>query len=653
MAENKKKGHIIGIDLGTTNSCVAIMEGGSPKVIVSAEGARTTPSIVAYKGSERIVGIPAKRQAVTNPENTITSSKRFIGRKFAEVQSEIKTVPYKVVANSNGDAVFEIHGKIVTPEEVAAQILIKMKETAEAYLGEKVTEAVITVPAYFNDSQRQSTKDAGRIAGLDVKRIIPEPTAAALAYGLDKKHTDKKIAVFDLGGGTFDISVLEIGDGVFEVLSTNGDTHLGGDDFDNAILQWIIESFKKEHGIDLHNDKMALQRLRDAAEKAKIELSGVQSTEINQPFITMDASGPKHLSMTLTRAKLESLTHDLIERTKEPCLKALKDAGISASDIGEVILVGGMTRMPAVQEMVTKIFGREGHKGVNPDEVVAVGAAIQGGVLTGAVKDVLLLDVIPLTLGIETMGGIMTPLVERNTTIPTQKKQIFSTAADNQPAVTIRVLQGERKMANDNKEIGRFDLTDIPPAPRGMPQIEVAFDIDADGILHVSAKDNASGKQQKIRIEASSGLKEEDVKRMLRDAEEHAEEDKKRKEEVELRNEADSLAFRAAKSLDEYKDKLPKDVVDDVQIHIDALKKSLESSDIGRIRKAKEDLEKHMQHIGEAMSKASASQGAGPGPQAGAGEGHQQQQQQQSSQSGPDNIEEAEVEIIDDNEPKK
>jgi len=530
---SQKKSKIIGIDLGTTNSCVAVMEGGTPKVIPNAEGTRTTPSVVAYKGNERIVGIPAKRQAITNPENTITSSKRFIGRKYDEVISEIKTVPYKVTKNANGDAVFEVlGGKIVTPEEVGAQILIKMKETAEAYLGEKVTEAVITVPAYFNDSQRQSTKDAGRIAGLDVKRIIPEPTAAALAYGLDKEKTDKKIAVFDLGGGTFDISILEIGDGVFEVLATNGDTHLGGDDFDNEILKWILESFKQETGIDLHHDKMALQRLRDAAEKAKIELSGTQSTEINQPFITMDASGPKHLSMTLTRAKLESLTHNLIERTREPCLKALQDAGLKKEDINEVILVGGMTRMPAVQEIVKAIFGKEGHKGVNPDEVVAVGAAIQGGVLTGEVKDVLLLDVTPLTLGIETMGGVMTPLVERNTTIPTQKKQIFSTAADNQPAVTIRVLQGERKMANDNREIGRFDLSDIPPAPRGIPQIEVAFDIDADGILHVSAKDISSGKEQKIRIEAQSGLREDDIQRMLKDAELHAEEDKKRKDEV-------------------------------------------------------------------------------------------------------------------------
>jgi molecular chaperone DnaK len=655
MTQDKKKSKIIGIDLGTTNSCVAVMEGGQPKVIANAEGSRTTPSVVGYKGDERVVGIPAKRQAITNAENTIYSSKRFIGRKYAEVLSELKNVPYKVIADSNGNAVFEVHGKAVTPEEVAAQILIKMKETAEAYLGEKVTEAVITVPAYFNDSQRQSTKDAGRIAGLDVKRIIPEPTAAALAYGLDKGKTDKKIAVFDLGGGTFDISILEIGDGVFEVLSTNGDTHLGGDDYDNEILKWLLETFKQEHGIDLTKDKMALQRLRDAAEKAKIELSGTLQTEINQPFITMDATGPKHLSITLTRSKLESLTHHLTERTREPCLKALKDSGLTKENIGEVILVGGMTRMPAVQEMVTSIFGKEGHKGVNPDEVVAVGAAIQGGVLSGTVKDVLLLDVTPLTLGIETMGGVMTPLVERNTTIPTQKKQTFSTAADNQPAVTIRVLQGERKMAQDNKDIGRFDLTDIPPAPRGLPQIEVAFDIDADGILHVSAKDLASNKEQKIRIEAQSGLKEEDIKKMLKDAELNAEEDKKRKEEAELYNEAEALSFRATKALNEYKDKVPKDVAEDVQSKIDAVKKALESKDSSRIQAVKQELEAHMQHIGEAMSKANASsQGTAHHESANA---HQTQEssfessadsQQHHNKKDNENIEEAEVEIIDD-----
>lgn len=654
MAE-KKKGKIIGIDLGTTNSCVAVMEGGQPKVIASSEGSRTTPSVVAFKGNERIVGIPAKRQAVTNPENTIVSAKRFIGRKSDEVASEVTLVPYKVVKNPNGDAVFEVQGKQLSPEEISAQILIKMKETAEAYLGEKVTEAVITVPAYFNDSQRQSTKDAGRIAGLDVKRIIPEPTAAALAYGLDKEKTEKKIAVFDLGGGTFDISILEIGDGVFEVLSTNGDTHLGGDDFDKSILQWLLEEFKKEHGIDLTRDKMALQRLRDAAEKAKIELSGTQSTEINQPFITMDATGPKHLAITLTRAKLESLTHDLIERTREPCLKAMKDAGVTPDDIGEVILVGGMTRMPAVQEIVKSIFKKEPHKGVNPDEVVAVGAAIQGGVLAGEVKDILLLDVIPLTLGIETLGGVMTPLVERNTTIPTQKKQVFSTAADNQPAVTIVVLQGERKMAKDNKEIGRFDLTDIPPAPRGTPQIEVSFDIDADGILHVSAKDMASGKEQKIRIEATSGLSESDIKKAIRDAEEHSEEDRKRREEVEVRNDADTLAFRAKKALDEYKDKVPADVVSDVQSKIDAVKKALEGQNIDAIKKAKQELETHMQHIGESMAKASkGSEAQASAGHAGGGHGPSGSSSGSSKSSGDDAevIEDAEVEILDDNEKK-
>jgi len=644
MAQQKKKSKIIGIDLGTTNSCVAIMEGGQAKVIVSAEGARTTPSVVAFKGDERLVGIPAKRQAVTNPEKTISSSKRFIGRKYNEVQSEIKNVPYKVVPGKNGEACFEVDGKIYTPEEIGAQILIKMKQTAEAYLGEEITEAVITCPAYFNDSQRQSTKDAGRIAGLDVKRIIPEPTAAALAYGLDK-GVDKKVAVYDLGGGTFDISILEIGEGVFEVLATNGDTHLGGDDFDHAIIEWLIDEFKKENGIDLSHDKMALQRLRDAAEKAKIELSGTQSTEINQPFITMDASGPKHLSITLTRAKLESLTHNLIERSREPCLKALKDAGLKAEDIGEVILVGGMTRMPAVQEIVKEIFKREPHKGVNPDEVVAIGAAIQGGVLTGDVKDVLLLDVIPLTLGIETMGGVLTPLVERNTTIPTQKKQVFSTASDNQPAVTIVVLQGERPMARDNKEIGRFDLTDIPPAPRGMPQIEVAFDIDADGILHVSAKDLSSGKEQKIRIEAQSGLKEDDIQRMVRDAEEHKEEDRKRKEEVEIRNEADTTMFRASKALADYKDKIPEQVTSDIQSKIDQVKKALESSQIDRIKSATQELNTAMQKIGESMQKGGAQQQAEPGTgQAGSG--------QQAGEKKTDDIEEADVEIIDDENKK-
>ncbi len=631
MASAKKR--IIGIDLGTTNSCVAIMEGGSTIVIANAEGARTTPSVISYKNGERLVGVPAKRQAVTNPDKTLYSSKRFIGRKFSEIESEISNVPYKVTKNANGDAVFEIDGKIVSPEEAASHVLIKMKETAEAYLGEKVTEAVITVPAYFNDSQRQSTKDAGRIAGLDVKRIIPEPTAAALAYGLDKLKTDKKVVVYDLGGGTFDVSVLEIGDGVFEVLSTNGDTRLGGDDFDNIIIQWLLDEFKKENGIDLTKDKMALQRLRDAAEKAKIELSGTLSTEINQPFITMDASGPKHLAITLTRAKLESLCHDLVERTAEPCRKAMKDAGLSNADIGDVILVGGMTRMPAVQQKVKDLFGREPHKGVNPDEAVAIGAAIQGGIFAGDVKDVLLLDVVPLTLGIETLGGVMTPLIERNTTIPSQKKQVFSTAADNQPAVTIVVLQGERPMARDNKEIGRFDLTDIPPSPRGMPQIEVAFDVDADGILHVSAKDKQSGKEQKIKIEAKSGLTDAEIKKKVQEAELHAAEDKTKKESVEVRNEADASMFRAQKSLQEYKDKIPANVASDIQSRIDDVKKALEGEDVALIKAKSAELQTQMQKIGEELSKAgNASQQAAPGPQA----------------SSEPHVEEAEVEVVDD-----
>lgn len=652
MAEHKQKGKIIGIDLGTTNSCVAVMEGGQAKVIASAEGTRTTPSVVAYKGNERLVGVPAKRQAITNPERTINSSKRFIGRKYNEVSSEIKTVPFKVTANDKGDVVFDVDAKHLTPEEIAAAILIKMKETAEAYLGETVTEAVITVPAYFNDSQRASTRDAGRIAGLDVKRIIPEPTAAALAYGLDKGG-DKKVAVFDLGGGTFDISILEIGEGVFEVLATNGDTHLGGDDFDNAIIHWMLDEFKKEQGIDLSKDKMALQRLRDAAEKAKIELSGVQSTEINQPFITMDATGPKHLALTLSRSTLEALTANLINRTKEPCLKALKDSGLSPEQIDEVLLVGGMTRMPAVQEMVKSIFKKEPNKSVNPDEVVAVGAAIQGGVLAGDVKDVLLLDVIPLTLGIETLGGVMTPLVERNTTIPTQKKQVFSTASDNQPAVTIVVLQGERPMARDNREIGRFDLTDIPPAPRGMPQIEVAFDIDANGILHVSAKDISSGKEQKIRIEAQSGLRDDEIQRMVKDAELHKEEDRKKKEEIEVKNEADALAFRAEKALKDYKDKIPADVAASIQSKVDGVREALKGSDLTKIKAAKDALNEEMQKIGASMQGSPGDQPPpGAGPSAADMRGRVKPGGPQKANKDENNIEEAEVEVIEDEEKK-
>ncbi|SFW02143.1 molecular chaperone DnaK [Chlamydia abortus] len=655
MSEQKKSSKIIGIDLGTTNSCVSVMEGGQAKVIVSSEGTRTTPSIVAFKGNETLVGIPAKRQAVTNPAKTLASTKRFIGRKYSEVESEIKTVPYQVASGSNGDVVFPIDGKQFTPEEIGAQVLIKMKETAEAYLGEPVTEAVITVPAYFNDSQRASTKDAGRIAGLDVKRIIPEPTAAALAYGIDKAG-DKKIAVFDLGGGTFDISILEIGDGVFEVLSTNGDTHLGGDDFDEVIIKWMIEEFQKQEGIDLSKDNMALQRLKDAAEKAKIELSGMSSTEINQPFITMDANGPKHLTLTLTRAHFEKLASNLIERTKAPCQKALADAKLSASDIDDVLLVGGMSRMPAVQEVVKSIFGKEPNKGVNPDEVVAIGAAIQGGVLGGEVKDVLLLDVIPLSLGIETLGGVMTPLVERNTTIPTQKKQIFSTAADNQPAVTIVVLQGERPMAKDNKEIGRFDLTDIPPAPRGHPQIEVTFDIDANGILHVSAKDAASGREQKIRIEASSGLKEDEIQRMINDAEKNKEEDKKRREASDVRNEADSMIFRAEKAISDYKENIPESLTKEIEEHIEKVRSALkEDAPTEKIKEASDELSRHMQKIGEAMQSQSASAAAnaqdGPNINTEDLKKHSFSTKpptgNSSSSANNENIEEADVEIVD------
>ena len=613
-------GKVIGIDLGTTNSCVAVMSGGDPVVIANAEGARTTPSVVAItdKG-ERLVGQIAKRQAITNPENTIFSVKRLMGRKFhsKQVQEALKRLPYKVVEADNGDAHVELRGKRYSPPEISAMILQKMRQTAEDYLGEKVTEAVVTVPAYFDDSQRQATKDAGQIAGLNVLRIINEPTAASLAYGLDKKK-DERISVYDLGGGTFDVSVLEIGEGVFEVKSTNGDTYLGGDDFDLRVMDWLVDEFRKDQGIDLRKDRMALQRLKESAERAKIELSSAQETEINLPFITADASGPKHMVIKLTRSRLEQLVDDLIQRTVEPCRKALGDAGVSGRDINEVVLVGGMTRMPKVIQVVKDFFGKEPHRGVNPDEVVAIGAAIQGGVLKGDVKDVLLLDVTPLSLGIETLGGVFTKLIERNTTVPTKKSQVFSTAADNQTAVTIRVFQGEREMANDNKLLGQFDLVGIPSAPRGMPQIEVTFDIDANGIVHVSAKDLATQKEQSIKITASSGLSKDEVEKLVRDAQTHTEEDKKRRKAAEAKNQADTLLYQTEKNLKEHGDKISAEDKTKIEEAVTALKKAMEGTDPDAIESATQSLTTASHKLAEEMyKKASASSATGAGAAAG------------------------------------
>ena len=635
---------VIGIDLGTTNSCVAVMEGGEPVVIANAEGSRTTPSMIAFTESgERLVGQQAKRQAVTNPENTLYAIKRLIGRKFdtAPVKRDIAISPFKIVKADNGDAWVEVRGQKYSPPEISAMVLQKMKKTAEDYLGETVTDAVITVPAYFDDSQRQATKDAGKIAGLNVLRIINEPTAAALAYGLDKKK-DEKIAVFDLGGGTFDISILELGEGVFEVKSTNGDTFLGGEDFDQKIIDWIADEFKKDQGIDLRGDKMALQRLKEAGEKAKCELSTSLETDINLPFITADASGPKHLTMKLTRAKLETICAELIDKLEGPCRMALKDAGLSPSDIDEVILVGGMTRMPIVQKKVQDIFGKVPNRGVNPDEVVAIGAAIQGGVLRGDVKDVLLLDVTPLSLGIETLGGVMTKLIEKNSTIPCRKSQVFSTAADNQPAVSIHVLQGEREMSTDNKTLGNFELSGIPPAPRGVPQVEVTFDIDANGIVHVSAKDLGTGKEQSIRITASSGLSKDEVEKMVRDAEAHAADDKKKRELIEAKNQGDNLVYSTEKSLKEYGDKIDAAEKQKIEEAATALKKALEGSDLDEIKKSTEHLMQASHKLAEAVYAK-----AQPGAEAG-GEANAQEPESASAAKGEKVVDADFEEVKDD-----
>jgi molecular chaperone DnaK len=639
---------VIGIDLGTTNSCVAVMEGGKPRVLENAEGMNTTPSIVAFtEDGEKLVGLPAKRQAVTNPINTLFAIKRLIGRRYDDpmVEKDKKLVPYKIVEGPNGDAWVEAHGKTYSPQQVSAFILQKMKETAEAKLGETVTQAVITVPAYFNDAQRQATKDAGKIAGLEVLRIINEPTAAALSYGLEKKTEAKTIAVYDLGGGTFDISILEIGDGVFEVKATNGDTFLGGEDFDMKLVHYLADEFKKEQGIDLRNDKLALQRLKEAAEKAKIELSSSQQTEVNLPFITADQSGPKHLTMKLTRAKLESLVDDLIARTRGPCEKALKDAGLKAAEIDEVVLVGGMTRMPKVQQVVKEVFGQEPHRGVNPDEVVAVGAAIQAGVLQGDVKDVLLLDVTPLSLGIETLGGVFTRLIDRNTTIPTKKSQTFSTAEDGQSAVTIRVSQGEREMAADNKLLGQFDLVGIPPSPRGLPQIEVTFDIDANGIVHVSAKDKATAKEQSIRIQASGGLSENEIDQMVKDAESHAADDKKKRELVEARNQAEALVHATEKQLSENESNAAVATAKpDVEKAIADVKEALGAEDAERIQSTTAELAQAAMKIGEAIY--AAQQGAGDDSDGEAGSG------EAAASSGDDNVVDADFEEVKDDKKK-